>query len=85
MLSQKTDGQCQIVNIGCGFDTLFWRLCADGKAKFVRFIDVDFCSVTAKKLHHIMKPSGAPLKKIIESRSAGKWLPPPHLCDSFLP
>jgi [phosphatase 2A protein]-leucine-carboxy methyltransferase len=66
---QKTSGNCQLINLGAGFDTLFFRLAVDNRVQFKRFIDVDFSSVTAKKLHHILKPNGAELKKIIESKS----------------
>lgn len=54
----KTEGQCQIVSLGCGFDTLFWRLKSTGK-KMKKFVDVDFSSVTAKKIRQIRKP-GSP-------------------------
>ncbi|KAK6747923.1 hypothetical protein RB195_000870 [Necator americanus] len=52
---EKTQGQCQIISIGCGFDTLFWRLKSCGKS-VKKFIDVDFSSVTAKKIRQIRKP-----------------------------
>ncbi|VDM61926.1 unnamed protein product [Angiostrongylus costaricensis] len=55
---EKTAGRCQIINIGCGSDTLFWRLKSSGKL-VQKFVDVDFSSVTAKKIRQIRKP-GAP-------------------------
>ncbi|CAJ0931775.1 unnamed protein product, partial [Mesorhabditis belari] len=45
----------QILNLGCGFDTLFWRLKALGKV-FSKVIEVDFSSVTARKIRQILKP-----------------------------
>ncbi|KAK6036607.1 leucine carboxyl methyltransferase [Cooperia oncophora] len=55
---EKTKGQCQIISLGCGFDTLFWRLKSAGR-KMKKFVDVDFSSVTAKKIRQIRKP-GSP-------------------------
>ncbi|RCN33209.1 leucine carboxyl methyltransferase [Ancylostoma caninum] len=52
---ERTQGQCQIISIGCGFDTLFWRLKSSGKS-VKKFVDVDFSSVTAKKIRQIRKP-----------------------------
>ena len=46
--------KCQIVNIGAGFDTLFWRLKAEHKLDSVHsFVDLDLDGVTYKKLHQI--------------------------------
>uniref|UniRef100_A0A915BYA0 Leucine carboxyl methyltransferase 1 n=1 Tax=Parascaris univalens TaxID=6257 RepID=A0A915BYA0_PARUN len=52
---QQVGPSCQIVNIGSGFDTLYWRL-KEANARFYKFVDVDFSSVTAKKIHQIRKP-----------------------------
>ena len=48
----------QIVNIGCGFDTLFWRLNADrssfaDKVNIKAFVDIDFPTTTLKKVHFV--------------------------------
>ncbi|XP_018022887.1 leucine carboxyl methyltransferase 1 [Hyalella azteca] len=51
---QVTKGDCQIVNLGAGFDTLFWRLKSAGHTP-VRFIELDFSEVTAKKTHYIQR------------------------------
>lgn len=48
-------GNIQLFIIGCGFDTLYWRLKEDGR-KFSKFVDMDFSSVTAKKIRQIRKP-----------------------------
>jgi hypothetical protein len=66
---QMTAGKGQIINIGCGFDTLYWRLVQEEKIKFMKFVEIDFSSTTAKKISHIMRPSGSKLKKIIEQDS----------------
>ncbi|VDM47708.1 unnamed protein product [Toxocara canis] len=55
---QQAGSSCQIVNLGSGFDTLYWRL-KESNAKFFKFVDIDFSSVTAKKMRLIRKP-GAP-------------------------
>ncbi|GMT34564.1 hypothetical protein PFISCL1PPCAC_25861, partial [Pristionchus fissidentatus] len=48
----------QIISIGCGFDTLFWRLKSEGKT-FARFVEVDFSSVTSRKLRVIRRAAAA--------------------------
>lgn len=46
--------KCQIVNIGAGFDTLFWRLKAENKIDSLHsFVDLDLDGITYKKLHQI--------------------------------
>uniref|UniRef100_A0A1I8ATA8 Leucine carboxyl methyltransferase 1 n=1 Tax=Steinernema glaseri TaxID=37863 RepID=A0A1I8ATA8_9BILA len=52
---EKVGSSAQIVNLGCGFDTLYWRLKKEEK-KFYVFVDVDFSSVTARKIKQIRKP-----------------------------
>ncbi|XP_074657523.1 leucine carboxyl methyltransferase 1-like [Tubulanus polymorphus] len=47
-----TNCECQIVNLGAGFDTTYWRLSDEGK-KPKNFIEVDFKAVTSKKCHFI--------------------------------
>ncbi|EFX83822.1 hypothetical protein DAPPUDRAFT_301561 [Daphnia pulex] len=45
-------GNCQIVNFGAGFDTLFWKLKgADLPVK--KFVEIDFANVTSRKCHYI--------------------------------
>lgn len=43
-----------MVNIGAGFDTLFWRLKSSGDEP-LRFVELDFPEVTAKKTHYIQR------------------------------
>lgn len=44
----------QIINLGAGFDTLYWRLKEAGKCP-ANFIELDFPSITARKCYHIKK------------------------------
>lgn len=46
--------QCQIINLGCGFDTLFWRLQSGPFAHLLSaFVDLDLPNVTCNKVRHI--------------------------------
>lgn len=47
-------GKSQIINLGAGFDTLYWRLRDAGNSP-LNFIELDFPSVTAKKCYHTKK------------------------------
>lgn len=47
-------GKGQIINLGAGFDTMYWRLKDAGNTP-VNFVELDFPSVTAKKCYHIKK------------------------------
>ncbi|KAG7199649.1 hypothetical protein KM043_014242 [Ampulex compressa] len=44
----------QIINLGAGFDTLYWKLRDNGKSP-TNFVELDFPSITAKKCYHIKK------------------------------
>lgn len=44
--------QAQIVSLGAGFDTLFWRL-QDENRPLKAFVEVDFPLVTMRKVHYI--------------------------------
>jgi len=48
-----------VVNLGAGFDTLYWRL-KDAGVVFSRYVELDFSSVTSKKIKLIRK-LGKPL------------------------
>ncbi|MFH4983633.1 hypothetical protein AB6A40_010342 [Gnathostoma spinigerum] len=68
---QIVGSSSQIISLGAGFDTLYWRLKRDGR-KFKKFVEVDFSSVTAKKIRNIRKPSASELvaafsDKLVES------------------
>ncbi len=49
---QATNCECQIVNLGAGFDTTYWTLKDEGISP-KNFIEVDFPGVTEKKCHYI--------------------------------
>lgn len=51
---EVTGGNCQIVNIGAGFDTLYWRLNDEGKS-VKGFVELDFPGVTSRKCHYIQR------------------------------
>lgn len=52
-LFQKLGDQqpCQIINLGCGFDSLYWRM----TRPVANFVEVDFPTVTAKKCYNIKR------------------------------
>jgi len=45
---EATDTAVQIINLGAGFDTLFWRLAQEGRP-VKNFVEIDFAGVTARK------------------------------------
>lgn len=49
-----TKDKCQIVNLGCGFDTLYWRL-RDSGHNATNFIELDFPTVTSRKCYMIKR------------------------------
>ncbi|KMY90407.1 leucine carboxyl methyltransferase 1 isoform X1 [Drosophila simulans] len=51
---KKTSGNCQIINLGCGFDTLYFRL-RDTAHQVKNFIELDFPTVTARKCYTIKR------------------------------
>ncbi|VVC28418.1 Methyltransferase Ppm1/Ppm2/Tcmp,Leucine carboxyl methyltransferase 1, LCMT1,S-adenosyl-L- [Cinara cedri] len=51
---KKTGSNCQIINLGAGFDTLYWRL-KDSGISINNYVEVDFASVTSKKCFLIKK------------------------------
>lgn len=61
---ERCGTKCQIINLGCGYDTLFWRL-RDTTQAISEFIEVDFPSVVAKKMKIIMRN-----KKLLEKISS---------------
>ena len=63
-LFQVTKCKCQVINIGAGFDTLYWNLKNEGLAPS-SFIELDFPDVTMQKCHYIK--TRPPLLKTIHS------------------
>lgn len=51
---EACDTKVQMINLGAGFDTLYWRLMDEGKP-VKNFIEVDFCGVTARKCYLIKR------------------------------
>lgn len=51
---KKTGDKCQIINLGCGFDTLYWRLREMGHM-ITNFVELDFPTVTARKCYQIKR------------------------------
>lgn len=49
---ELTKCQCQVINLGAGFDTTYWNLKDEGLAP-KSFIEVDFQGVTTKKSYYI--------------------------------
>ncbi|XP_056153411.1 LOW QUALITY PROTEIN: leucine carboxyl methyltransferase 1 [Lampris incognitus] len=77
---QKTECDCQIINLGAGLDTTFWRLKDENRLPR-KYFEVDFPTVVARKIHNIKtKP---PLSKpIIETHSTDSLLLDGHSLDS---
>ncbi|XP_067343723.1 leucine carboxyl methyltransferase 1 isoform X3 [Channa argus] len=53
---RKTECHCQIINLGAGLDTTFWRL-KDINLMPRKFFEVDFPTVVARKIHNIKLPT----------------------------
>ena len=49
---QKTNRKCQVINLGAGFDTLYWHLHSKAMLPKV-YLEIDFGSVVARKSHTI--------------------------------
>lgn len=81
-LQQKTGEKCQIINLGCGFDTLYWRL-RDAGHLLQNFIELDFPTVTAKKCYQI-KRNKVLLDKIHAEGKNKELIREPELLISFL-
>ncbi|MEQ2222822.1 Leucine carboxyl methyltransferase 1 [Ilyodon furcidens] len=77
---EKTEGHCQVINLGAGLDTTFWRL-KDENLLPRKFFEVDFPTVVARKIHSIKtKP---PLSKpIIDVHATDSLLLESHVLDS---
>jgi len=49
---EACDTAVQVINLGAGFDTTFWRLLEEGRP-VKNFIEIDFAGVSARKCHLI--------------------------------
>ncbi|KAG9476715.1 hypothetical protein GDO78_002225 [Eleutherodactylus coqui] len=68
---KKTECKCQIINLGAGLDTTFWRL-KDEDLLPKKYFEVDFPSIVARKLYNIK--SKPPLSKPIMESHSGESL-----------
>lgn len=50
----KAGTQGQIINLGCGFDTMYWRL-KDAGTTLANYVELDFPSVTGRKCYAIKR------------------------------
>ncbi|XP_062820763.1 leucine carboxyl methyltransferase 1 isoform X2 [Anolis carolinensis] len=77
---QKTDRNCQIINLGAGMDTLFWKL-KDEDLLPGKYFEIDFPTIATRKIHTIKsKPSLS--QPIMESHSGESFLIDSHSLDS---
>ncbi|KAF0302431.1 Leucine carboxyl methyltransferase 1 [Amphibalanus amphitrite] len=53
----RCGADAQVLNLGAGFDTLYWRLKSAG-CRFSNFVELDFSAVTARKLMAIQRQKG---------------------------
>uniref|UniRef100_A0AAR2L8A0 Leucine carboxyl methyltransferase 1 n=1 Tax=Pygocentrus nattereri TaxID=42514 RepID=A0AAR2L8A0_PYGNA len=77
---QKTQCDCQVVNLGAGLDTSFWRLKAENTLP-KKYFEVDFPMIVARKIHHI-KAKSQLSKPLIETHSSDSLLLDGHSLDS---
>jgi len=49
---EACDTAVQVINLGAGFDTTFWRLLEEGRP-VKNFVEIDFAGVSARKCHLI--------------------------------
>lgn len=61
--------QYQIVSLGCGFDTLYWRL-ADAGHSVSSFVETDFAEITAKKAFIVNKVA-ALKRRVVDGGGGG--------------
>ncbi|XP_075035446.1 leucine carboxyl methyltransferase 1 [Mixophyes fleayi] len=77
---KRTECNCQIINLGAGLDTAFWRL-KDENILPKKYFDVDFPAIVARKLYNIK--SRSPLSKpIMECHTGESLLIDAHSLDS---
>uniref|UniRef100_A0A670XX11 Leucine carboxyl methyltransferase 1 n=1 Tax=Pseudonaja textilis TaxID=8673 RepID=A0A670XX11_PSETE len=77
---EKTKCNCQIINLGAGMDTLFWKL-KDENLLPLKYFEVDFPSIVSRKIHYIK--SKPPLSKpIMECHSGETVLIDAHSLDT---
>uniref|UniRef100_A0A4W3H639 Leucine carboxyl methyltransferase 1 n=1 Tax=Callorhinchus milii TaxID=7868 RepID=A0A4W3H639_CALMI len=65
---KKTSCNCQVINVGAGLDTTFWRL-KDENLLPKKYFEVDFPMITARKIH-LIKTKPPLSKPILETHSS---------------
>uniref|UniRef100_A0A914GUF6 Leucine carboxyl methyltransferase 1 n=1 Tax=Globodera rostochiensis TaxID=31243 RepID=A0A914GUF6_GLORO len=73
----------QILNLGAGFDTLYWRL-KDAGLAFYKFVEFDFSSVTAKKICQIKRNKNLNLMEFFSKSAEEKQHSDLHAGDYHL-
>ncbi|XP_075420756.1 leucine carboxyl methyltransferase 1 [Tenrec ecaudatus] len=77
---RKTECHCQILNLGAGMDTTFWRL-KDENLLPSKYFEVDFPMIVTRKIHNIK--SKPPLSKpIVELHSEDTIQTDGHMLNS---
>ncbi|XP_072273680.1 leucine carboxyl methyltransferase 1 isoform X2 [Pyxicephalus adspersus] len=77
---KKTECNCQIIKLGAGLDTTFWRL-KDENLLPKKYFEVDFPAIVSRKLHNIK--SKPPLSKpIMETHNGDSLLIDAYSLDS---
>ncbi|CAI9537551.1 unnamed protein product [Staurois parvus] len=77
---KRTECNCQVINLGAGLDTTFWRL-KDENLLPKKYFEVDFPAIVARKLYNIK--SKPPLSKpIMETHNGDSLLIDAHSLDS---
>ncbi|KAK9758616.1 Leucine carboxyl methyltransferase [Popillia japonica] len=69
----KAGSNAQIINLGSGFDTLYWRL-KDQEIKLCNFVEIDFPAVTSRKCY-LIKRNKQLLQRIHEKDQEVKLSP----------
>ncbi|XP_013360353.1 PREDICTED: leucine carboxyl methyltransferase 1 isoform X1 [Chinchilla lanigera] len=77
---RKTECRCQILNLGAGMDTTFWKL-KDEDLLPSKYFEVDFPTIVRRKLHNI-KNKPALAKPIAELHSEDTLRMDGHVLDS---
>ncbi|XP_053551153.1 leucine carboxyl methyltransferase 1 [Bombina bombina] len=68
---RRTECNCQVISLGAGLDTSFWRL-KDENLMPKKYFEVDFPEIVARKIH-ILK-SKPPLSKALKETHSGESL-----------
>lgn len=69
---QLTKCNCQIINLGAGFDTTYWNLKDEGLAP-LNFVEIDFQGITNRKAYYIKNRK--PLLDKLQSEGEWAWAP----------